>query len=143
MRKMLIAALSAQLCLSPAFAADLLAERETAAHQTGAFVGARVRMALGGGEERGQLRAGLVMAPTLRSLSSDGRVTTRFGEGLELGARQDRPLTLSLAGQPLAGPESQRPRAGVSTLGWIAIGTAIVVAAGVIWFVDAMNDPHD
>ena len=67
----------------------------------------------------------------------------RFGEGLEFGVRRDRPLTLSLAGQPLSGPDAERPRAGVSTLGWIAIGTAVVVVAGAVWFVDAMNDSSE
>ena len=138
MRKILIAALSAQLAASPALAADPIGERAASAQESGAFVGARMRVAFGG-EESGRLRAGLVAAPTLRSQAADGRVSTRFGEGLELGLRQDRPLTLSLAGRPLTGPESERPRAGVSTIGWIAIGTVVVAAAGVIWFVDAMN----
>ena len=138
MRKILIAVLAGQFALAPAAAADLVADRAASAQEPGAFFGARMRVAFGG-EESGQLRAGLVAAPTLRSQAVDGRVSTRFGEGLELGLRQDRPLTLSLAGRPLTGPESERPRAGVSTIGWIAIGTVVVAAAGVIWFVDAMN----
>jgi hypothetical protein len=70
-----------------------------------------------------------VMAPTLRSASSDGRVQTRFGEGLELGfGRSRQGVALSLAGRPLTGSDRNLPqnRVGVSTLGWVAIGVGAV-----------------
>lgn len=143
MRNVFIAAIAAQLALSPAVAADVADHPAPIAQDAGAFVGARVRVALGGGEDRGRLRAGIVAAPTLRTQAADGRVATRFGEGLELGLRVDRAPALSIAGRPLTGLDGERPRAGVSTLGWVAIGTAVVLAAGAIWFVDAMNDASE
>jgi hypothetical protein len=119
----------------PAFAADLI-ERQTPL--MGAFAGARLRMPFGGRAHQ-RLRAGLTIAPTMHVRGSDGTSRTRFGEGLELGIAQNRPLELSIAGTRLdrlgVAPGGTGPggrRAGVSTLGWIAIGVGatIVVVAG-------------
>jgi len=136
----------------PVVAADLV-ERETP--QMGAFAGARIRVALG---DRGhqRLRAGLTLAPTMRGRSSDGAVHTRFGEGFELGLSPRRPVELSFAGTRLdrfgvapGGSAPGGPRAGVSTLGWVAIGlgaTVLVAAgAGYLWLEDALDcdDPGD
>lgn len=147
MRKTLFAALvAAQLAATPAAAADLVQDRTVASQQAGSFAGARVRVALGGGEQQGRLRAGLVMAPTLRTETADRRGSLRFGEGVELGITRDRPLTLSIAGRPLTGEEARRatgPRAGVSTLAWVAIGTGVVLVVGTLLLVDAMNDASE
>ena len=147
MRNRLITGLIAfQLVAAPVAAADIVKDSPMTSSQTGAFAGARVRLALGGGERQGQLRAGLVMAPTMRSESNDRRSVLRFGEGIELGARQGSPLGLSIAGRPVTGPEARRlsgPRAGVSTIGWVAIGTGVVLVVGALLLVDAMNDASE
>ena len=147
MRNCLITGLIAsQLVAAPVAAADLVKDSPMTSSQSGAFAGARVRVALGGGEQQGQLRAGLVMAPTMHSESNDRRYVLRFGEGIELGARQGSPLALSIAGRPVTGPEARRlsgPRAGVSTIGWVAIGTGVVLVVGTLLLVDAMNDASE
>lgn len=135
----------------PAMGATLV-EREVP--QMGVFAGARLRMPLGDRAHQ-RLRAGLTIAPTMHVRDSEGAVRTRFGEGLELGVAQDRPISLSFAGTRLdrlgVRPDGTAPggrRAGVSTLGWIAIGVGatIVVAAGAgyLWLEDALDcDPGD
>lgn len=148
MRKIPLAVLAAlSFAAAPAAAApDIAPESDLIAQETGAFAGARLRLPLAGGAEARALRAGLVMAPTLRRRAADGGASTHFGEGLELGLAGRSPPTLSIAGQPLAGslPEDgPGRRAGVSTLGWVAIGTAVVLAAGTLWFVDAMNESSE
>ena len=141
MKKLTIVAFVAAQMLGaaqPAAAADLVAQE---APQMGAFAGARLRMPLGGAREERQVRAGLTLAPTMRSHNADGASRLRFGEGLEFGFTGREPLRLSLAGTPVnrltqgrAGPDGQR--LGVSTIGWIAIGVGaavvIVVGAAVI-----------
>jgi len=152
-RLMMAALLGGQLlgAAQPAMAADLV-ERDMP--QMGAFAGVRLRMPLGDRAHQ-RLRAGLTLAPTLHARGSDGALRTRFGEGLELGFAQNRPLELSFAGTRLDrigvredGSVPGGRRAGVSTLGWIAIGVGatIVVAAGAgyLWLEDALDcDPGD
>ncbi len=129
-RSLAIASLIAtQLVASPAFAAELVRDQPIAATETGSFAGARLRLPIGGDTARERPRAGLVMAPMLRSEAAGGRIATRFGEGLELGFGARRQgLALSVAGRPLTGQDGQLrgPRAGVSTLGWVAIGVGAV-----------------
>ena len=95
MRKVAISTLIAAqiLAAQPALAADL-ANSQT--HDSGFFAGFRVRLALDGEAGRQPVRAGLALAPTLRSQSSSGEVRTRFGEGLELGISGREPLRLSI-----------------------------------------------
>lgn len=131
MRKLTIAAvLAAQLLAAaqPALAADLT---DAQVQRMGAFAGFRLRVPIGGEAERQPIRAGLTFAPTIQTESRSGEVRTRFGEGLELGIAGDRPVRLSFAGTPVsrlargpAGPDGQR--AGVSTIGWVAIGVGVV-----------------
>lgn len=83
----------------PAFAADFAATEQ----RTGAFGGLRLRLPLGGNPRTQRLRAGLTIAPALRSRSGDGETSMRIGEGLEFGYRPNRPLSLSLAGRDLSG----------------------------------------
>jgi hypothetical protein len=120
-------------------AADLA---ETEQPRMGAFGGVRVRVPLGGDARQRQVRAGLTIAPTLHSRSLNGAARTRIGEGLELGVTGREPVRLSVAGTPVnrlvqggTGPDGQR--LGVSTVGWIAIGTGVVVLAigGFYWWV--------
>ena len=124
----------------PASAAELGDDRSAVAARQGAFAGARFRVALDGTSAR-KAQAGLTLAPVLQGRQADGRMVTRFGEGMELrlsgGASKAQ---LAFGGRTLAqlaegrqGPTGRK--AGVSTLGWIAIGVGvaaiIVVAAGV------------
>ena len=60
--------------------------------QTGTFAGARIRLSLGGKQQDQKFRAGLTMAPTLRSQAISGETRMRIGEGLELGFTGKRPL---------------------------------------------------
>ena len=134
MKKLIIAALvSGQILGSaaPAFAQSYAPVREI---ETGAFGGVRVRVPFGG-NHREPVRAGIAFAPTTRTDYQDGRMRTRFGEGVEFGYRTGRPLSLSLAGRDLSsfrlnaaqGEEGQqrRRRGGPSTIGWIAIGVGV------------------
>jgi hypothetical protein len=154
MKKFVIAGLlAAQMTAAaqPASAADLVARERPL---VGAFAGARLRIPLGDNAHR-RVRAGLTLAPTLHVPGSDGVARTRFGEGLELGIAPRRPLELSVAGTRVdrlgvapGGTGPGGPRAGVSTLGWVAIGvgaTVLVVAgAGYLWLEDALDcDPGD
>ena len=75
---------------------------EMASVQTGTFAGARMRLSLGGGQQERKLRAGLTLAPMLRSQAISGESRMRFGEGVELGFAGKRPLTLSLSGRPVS-----------------------------------------
>ena len=124
----------------PASAAELGDERGAVAARQGAFAGARFRVALDGNRAR-KAQAGLTLAPVLQGRTADGRTLTRFGEGMELRLTggEAKPK-LAFGGRTLAqlaegrqGPNGRK--AGVSTLGWIAIGVGvaavIVVAAGV------------
>ncbi|MGZ8998706.1 MAG: hypothetical protein ACXW2T_07620 [Allosphingosinicella sp.] len=147
MRKSLIAFIAAtQLASAPAWSADLIEDSSITLQQAGSFAGARVRLPLGGTETEGGLRAGLVMAPTLRSEGADHRRSLRFGNGAEIGFKQGQPLALSIAGRTVTGREAQRlsgPRAGVSTLAWVAVGTGVVLVVGTLLFVDALNDASE
>ena len=107
MKKLMIAALlSGQVLIGvqPAPAADFAA---TQPDRTGAFGGLRVRLPLGGREEQRQIRAGLMIAPTLQDSNAQGERALLIGEGVELGYRSGRPLALSVAGMDLS-----RPRLG-------------------------------
>lgn len=135
MKKLLIAALvSGQVLTSaaPAFAQSYAPVRDM---ETGAFGGVRVRIPFGG-NQREPVRAGLAFAPTTRTDFQDGRVRTRFGEGVEFGFRTNRPLSLSIAGRDLSSfrlnaaqgeqeQQQRRRRGGPSTVGWIAIGVGV------------------
>ena len=140
MKKLLMTALvSGQVLTSaaPAFAQGYAPVRDA---ETGTFGGVRVRVPFGG-PAREPARAGLAFAPTVRTEHMDGRVRTRIGEGLEFGFNGRGAAQVSLAGTPVnrlvqgrAGPGGRR--AGISTIGWIAIGVGsslvILVAATAI-----------
>lgn len=117
-------------------------------HRTGAFAGARVRIALGGGSKAS---AGLTLAPIQRALVDDGSMRLRFGEGLALGVSDDGPVALRLAGARLDRLHVSRngridasgARHGISTAGYIAIGVGVAVIVGGLLFVDALNDASE
>ena len=145
MRRLIIASLVVAQLATPAVAADLVTERNVVAQEAGAFAGARLRVPLRG-TSSGPARAGFVMAPTLRTERSDLSSALRFGEGVELGLTRRGAASLSLAGRPLTGDEARRaggPRAGISTLGWVAIGTGVVLVAGTLLFMEAMENSSE
>jgi len=154
MKRLLIASLVAAQALGaaqPAQAAELIARE---APQIGTFAGARLRVPLGNRAHQ-RLRAGLTIAPTMHARGSDGVSRTRFGEGFELGIARGQRLELSLAGTRIdrigVAPGGATPggrRAGVSTLGWVAIGVGaavlVVAGAGFLWLRDIQDcDPGE
>lgn len=127
----------------PASAAELQRNPPAGASQVGSFVGARARIPLGATREKAH--AGLAFTATQRSGETGA---LRFSTGMELGFAGDAKVRLSLAGRPVsrlgqggAAPEGRR--LGMSTLGWVGIGVAVVAVGGVLWFVDAMNDASE
>ena len=149
MKKIMIAALLASQT-APAVAAGFAPARET---EAGAFAGLRLRLPLDGAEPQRRIRAGLAVAPAMQTRDLQGDRRTVVGEGLELGVVGGGPVDLSIAGTPVSrlvagGETPDGRRAGVSTVGWVAIGvgTVLVVGltAGYLWFDDALDcDPGD
>jgi hypothetical protein len=132
---------------APARAAEIDDRQLISQRQVGAFAGARLRVPLGG-KESGRARTGLALAPTVHSLRSDGSLRTRFGEGVEFGLTDRKNVQLSLAGRPISqlmsggqGPEGQK--LGVSTLGWIAIGSVVVIVGGLAILADHISDQSE
>ena len=117
-------------------------------HQAGAFGGVRVRLPLDGARSERRVRAGVTLAPTLHSQSVEGGVQRqlRIGEGLELGVTGRDQVRLSLAGRDvrqLGAQEGDEDGGGVPTWALIAGGVVVVAGAGLLWFVDAMNDSSE
>ena len=115
--------------------------------QTGAFAGVRLRLSLGGKQQEPRVRAGLTLAPTLRSHSISSGYRTRIGEGLELGLARERP-TIALAGMPAnrllsGGVSSQDNKLGISTGATIAIGVGVALVVGAAVFYSAATDCED
>jgi hypothetical protein len=124
----------------PAMAAELHREASSGPAQVASFAGARLKVPLGATKEKPS--AGLAFTATHRSGDTG---TLRFSRGVELGFAGDDKVRLSLGGRPVsqlapgkAGPEGRK--AGVSTLGWIGIGAAVVVVGTAIWFYAAITD---
>ena len=147
MKKLMIAALAAAqiaAAAQPAMAANFGDDGRVVAQRQGAFAGARLRIALDGTSAR-KVKAGLTVAPIVQGRQADGSIRTRFGEGTELRLTGAKPQ-FALGGRPIsqlaqdsqlaqggAGPEGRK--AGISTIGWVAIGVGVaalvLVAAGV------------
>lgn len=114
----------------------------------GGFVGARVRISLGGTRgEQPKLRAGLTIAPMQRREGSDLRSPSwRIGEGLEFGFRGDAPAPqFSLAGMPLApgkgAPQGTRNNlSSAGTVALIVVGVAAVAAVAIYAVADEADD---
>jgi len=120
--------------------------------RSGAFVGARLNVPLGG-SVRSTPRAGLTLSPTQSRISRDGHISSRIREGVALNFTGREP-TITLAGVPAdralglktADLASAGQKQGISTGGWIAIGVGTVAVAGLIGFalwVDAVEDNSD
>ena len=146
MRKLLMVALVGGQLLpaaQPALAADFAA---TEPEQVGAFGGLRVRVQLGGDRQQRQVRAGLAVAPTLHGANMAGERPLRIGEGVELGFRGERPLSLTVAGMDVgsrrlgtAQDDGDGEDEGVPTWAWVAGGVVVVLGLGVFAFTEAMN----
>jgi hypothetical protein len=144
MKKLMIAALvAAQLTAAqPAVAAAFGGAQQT---RVGVFAGAQLRLRLGGSHAEAP-RASLGIAPTVRNQGFDGSGRTRIGEGLQLSLAPNRPLELNLAGTRLdrlgLAPGEPAPagrRAGISPLGWAAIGVGVAAVAVVVLFESCKN----
>lgn len=120
----------------------------------GGFVGARIRIPLGGTQEGGEkVRASLTVAPMQRGDGAGLKGPAwRIGEGLEFGfAGDDRAPRLSLAGQRLTatryapgGRASTKGRSNMSDVGTAALvvgGLALVAGIGLLVALDASDDP--
>jgi hypothetical protein len=126
---------------------------EMTTDQSGTFAGARIRLSLGGRQHERKFRAGLAIAPTLRSQTISGETRTRIGTGLEFGFAGERSLAWSLGGRPVScllpsGRKSEDDgRLGTSTGGYVAIGAGVValvagaVVLGVV--IDHADDAPD
>ena len=147
MRKLVMAALLAgQLfaAVQPAVAAEL---ESNTRQRMGAFGGLRVRLPLDGNVRDRQLRAGIAVAPTMRTQATNGESRLRIGEGLELGLRGNQPLRLSIAGQDIQRLAAQQDEEddddGIPTGAWIAGGIVLVAIAGVVFVALALENASD
>jgi hypothetical protein len=64
---------------------------------------------------------------------------------MELGFAGDDKVRLSVAGRPVSqlapgGKTPEGSKMGVSTLGWIGIGAAVIVVGTAVWFYTAITD---
>jgi hypothetical protein len=125
------------------------AQSRNADSRTGAFVGARLQMPLGG-RSAAMPRASLSIAPTFVRTSSSGEMRTSLGEGVALNLGSQPTLTLAgaRADRALGFGTSQeldsKQKLGLSKGAWITVG-AVVVAAAVYGYVvyDTARDNSD
>lgn len=146
-RFVIVGLIAAQTIASaqPAVAARL---DESPAIQTGTFAGARIRLSLGGKPQEERFRAGLTVAPTLRSQTISDGSRMWIGQGLELGFAGRNPLALSLAGMPAnrllpGGANSQEGKLGISKGATIAIGVGVALVVGAAVFYNAATNCED
>ena len=138
MKSLLIAALVMTQSLAtaaPGFAATLDDQPATTQQSRGAFVGARLRIPLGG--EKLTPRAGIAFTAIQRSADGDGRSSLRFSEGVEFGFAGSAKPRLMLAGRPIratglgvAQDGAEDKDRGPSTLGIIAIVAGGILVVG-------------
>jgi hypothetical protein len=121
---------------------------------TGGFVGARLRIPLGGTRASDRnVRASLTVAPMQRSEGSGLRGPAwRFGEGLEFGFTEGEASPhFSIAGQRLS-PARYAPGRGASTKGRsnlsdggtaavVVVGLVVLVGGGLLLALDEAGDP--
>lgn len=147
-RQVWLAVTTALIAAAPAAAADI-GLSNAGAVQTGTFAGVRLRIPLGK-TVRVKPQLALTLAPMMRAETSGGRVAMRFGEGVAFGfAGGERAATVRFGGRPLS-TFTQRDekidpknKAGISTLGYVAIGAAVVLIGGGLLFFDALNDASE
>jgi hypothetical protein len=135
MRNIILATVMAATCVAPLQAQMVSAPPPDGAGPTrmSGFVGARVRISLGGTRSEDQgLRAGLTIAPMQRREGADLRSPNwRIGEGLEFGFRGKDPAPqLSIAGQPLKVMKQRSNLSGGGTTTLVIVGLALAVGVG-------------
>lgn len=117
---------------------------------TGGFVGARLRIPLGGtrSDENRKIRAGLTVAPMQRSDGAGLKGPAwRIGEGLEFGfAGRGAAPQLSIGGQRYApgGSTPGKGRRHMSDVGTAAVvvgGLVLLAGIGLLVALDASGDP--
>lgn len=127
MNNFLAGFLVAALTAAPAQAADETDVR------FGTFVGAQMRMSLGG-TSKAKPHGRLAIAPTQSRFSGDGMIRTRIGEGVALDFAPRTKPTLMLAGvraDTALGLRSQNEidsgnKLGLSTMGWVGVGVGVL-----------------
>lgn len=113
-------------------------QRDPAAAQLGAYVGARIRLPMGSSAPA-KPTATLTIAPMRSYVTQNGRMVNGIGEGIALDFAGRRP-SLMVGGLPahrMLGLREQQPvdashKSGISTGGWIGIGAATVLVVGAI-----------
>lgn len=138
MKVLMIGALLAGQCLTVAQPALAVALSENRSSEIGAFAGMRIRVPLDGPRHERQLRAGLMIAPTLHSRNADGGRMVRLGEGVELGVRGREPIQLSIGGHDfarLADDEAAQADddGGIPT--WAIVAGSVALVAGIAFAV--------
>lgn len=150
MKRSIVATILAATCVAPLQAQMVSAPPPEGAGPVsmGGFVGARVRISLGGvrNEDRG-VRAGLTIAPMQRREGGDLRTPTwRIGEGLEFGFRGGDPAPqLSLAGLRLtpgkgASLKDRNNLSSAATVALVVVGVAVVAGVALYAVADEADD---
>lgn len=150
MRKSIFAAALFGLCIQPVQAQMVSAPPPGGAEpvQMGGFVGARVRLSLGGSRSEEQtLRAGLAIAPMQYRGGGDLQgFRSRIGEGLEFGFRGgEQTPQLSFAGMRLTGGKdvAGKARSNLSDGATIALVVVGVVAVAGVALYAAADEADD
>lgn len=108
--------------------------------RTGAFLGARIRLAVGSRKKEPRLKAGLSFAAMQSGQSMRGGSLVRFGEGFEFGITDsDRQPHMSLAGYSLTsgrlgaaeGAQDKRRASGLRTAAFVVGG--LLLAGAVVY----------
>lgn len=146
MKKLIIASLATAQTLSAAPPAFAAAPDAVEMRQMGAFAGLRLRVPLDDHSGR-HARVGLTVAPAMLSRTADGEARSRIAEGIELGFRGGRPLSLSLAGRDLhggrLGAADGGDGGGVPTWALVAGGVVLVLGGAYLWFSEAIDCDED
>lgn len=150
MKKSIVAAIMAATCVAPVQAQMVSAPPPGGAGPVsmGSFVGARVRISLGGARSEDQgVRAGVTIAPMQRHEGSDLKSPSwRIGEGLEFGFRDKDPAPqLSLAGMRLtpgkgAPLKGRNNLSGAATVALVVVGVAVVAGVALYAAADEADD---
>ncbi|MFL6729112.1 MAG: hypothetical protein ACJ8E3_04545 [Sphingomicrobium sp.] len=144
MRTLMLFSLFLGIFAAPAGAAS---DRAGSELRPGSFVGAQLKLSLGGKTSSKPLAA-LTIAPTRSQISATGAVRTTIGDGLALNFAPESRPTFTLAGvradtalapQRGRGTDAQ-PKLGVSTGGWVAIGVGVAVLVGGVYFVHLVHE---
>jgi len=152
----ILSTLCLQVATTPALQAATLDDASSANHnsqvRTGAFAGARIRLAVGSQTREPRLRAGFSFAALQSGQTRRGASFTRFGEGLEFGVNsRDSQPHMSLAGYSLAserlgaadgaGGESKKGH-GLRTAAFIIGGVLVAGAAGALILLTSINEDN-